>query len=59
MTRKTEMKLFNVYVIIWKLFFHIIAIYLSFKHSYCLGLIMLYGSVLHNILTLVVVRGKS
>lgn len=59
MTRKWEMKLFTIYAYGWKLFFHIMALYSGFKHSLCVGLIMLIGIVLHNILSVVVLRGKT
>jgi len=58
MTNKTEMKLFTVCTCMWKLFFHFTAIYVSFKYNFGLGLIMLFGIVLHNSLTLIVFRGK-
>ena len=59
MTHKIEMKLFTIYAYIWKLFFHIIAVYISFKYCFGLGLIMLSGIVLHNALTLIVLRVKT
>lgn len=50
---------FVVYALLWKITFHIIAFYCAMKVNTSLGVIMLLGYILHQLVSLYVMKGKK
>ena len=56
---ETKCQLFTAYVYMWKAIFYIAVLYCTFLYSIILWSFLLGGIVLHNILSLWLIKGKT